>query len=438
MRLLKCLLFLLIPASLGAQNWRAFSNFSPDDFVVDMVVYENELYVCGFFKKVGLRHVNHIAKWNGVIWEPLGTGLDDWAHSMLVTDDGLYVTGYFTHADGIRVDHIAKWDGDNWHSVGRGFNDNTFGIALFRNEIYVGGEFTKSGPDSVAGLAKWDGQNWIQIGNPINGSMDGYPVYIHGITSIGDSLYLGGNFENIGTLACGGIAIWDGHQFYSMGAGFNESGVLDIKKYNNQIWAAGLFNKSGNETVSNIAIWENENWRNPPDINGMDGYVHTLESIEGDLFLSGGFTKGNTAGLESCSGICRFDGEAWSGLGQGLNGPAEPMLEWNNRLLVGGDFTGSDAVPTGRLALFDGLVHTRAPEMNKTAPLSWHPAENMVKVMGNPLPKRYFVSNCLGQIQQKGKIHESEIEIGPLPTGIYYMVVQYQDGTKEALHFQKQ
>ncbi|MCB0661322.1 MAG: hypothetical protein KDC24_01175, partial [Saprospiraceae bacterium] len=346
-------IFLISNSTLLGQSWRAFSNFSPNDFVVDLTYFKGEMYACGFFDKVGNRQVNHIAKWNGFIWEPLGIGLNDWAHSMLATDSFLYVTGYFTHANNIRVNHIAKWDGTEWHPMHLGFNDNSFSICHFKDTLYVGGEFTASGDTHIYGLAKWNGKKWKPVNSGILGSMDGYPAYIHTLEPLGDKLFIGGNFHYFDSIRCNGIGFLDRDTFYKMGKGFDESGILDIKFFEDKIWAAGLFKHSGNTPIKNLAVWDNLEWNEVPGTIEFNNYVHTLEIFDQQLYCLGGFTDDSPNSVLGCNGICSHKNGIWQPLEEGFNGPAEPIIKWNNALIVGGDFTGTTNSITGRLAIYD-------------------------------------------------------------------------------------
>src|SRR5690554_1446844 len=46
------------------------------------------LYAGGWFSAAGGRQVNHIAKWDGKEWWPLGSGMNGFVHTLAVFDDG--------------------------------------------------------------------------------------------------------------------------------------------------------------------------------------------------------------------------------------------------------------------------------------------------------------------------------------------------------------
>ncbi|MEI6409560.1 MAG: hypothetical protein WCR52_09270 [Bacteroidota bacterium] len=67
-----------------------------DSFIEDMVVYKDELYVCGYFAKNAGNKGNKIMRWDGEHWKEVGGGLCspyDIATDMMVYQDKLYVVG---------------------------------------------------------------------------------------------------------------------------------------------------------------------------------------------------------------------------------------------------------------------------------------------------------------------------------------------------------
>ncbi len=70
----------------------------------------------------------------------------------------LYVGGQFTKAGNINVSNIAKWDGLKWSAVASGVNGSVTAMCVYSGEIYLGGNFTMAGSDSISHIAKWDGK----------------------------------------------------------------------------------------------------------------------------------------------------------------------------------------------------------------------------------------------------------------------------------------
>ena len=61
------------------------------------------------------------------------------------------------------LNHIAKWNGTNWLPLGSGMNSNVYALALDNsNNLYAGGQFTIAGGSNASCVAKWNGTNWTQ------------------------------------------------------------------------------------------------------------------------------------------------------------------------------------------------------------------------------------------------------------------------------------
>ena len=87
---------------------------------------DGSLYAGGWFTTAGGVAANSIARWDAPTssWYPLGTGMgEDYSpvNALAVGLDGsLYAGGWFTTAGGVAANHIARWDGASWHPLGSG------------------------------------------------------------------------------------------------------------------------------------------------------------------------------------------------------------------------------------------------------------------------------------------------------------------------------
>lgn len=102
--------------------------------VTSLVVYDGDLYVGGYFSRLGPGHpgtayldnVNGIVKWDGTTWSVVGDGFENeydsvrnpgYITSMCVHDGELYVAGEFNRSGSLELNNIAKWDGTEWSYV---------------------------------------------------------------------------------------------------------------------------------------------------------------------------------------------------------------------------------------------------------------------------------------------------------------------------------
>src|SRR5690349_23173109 len=72
--------------------------------------------------------------------------------------------GDFTNAGAVAINHLARWDGTNWLPLGSGVvGASNVLVKVLRTDgtnLYVGGTFTNAGGAAAINLAKWDGTNW--------------------------------------------------------------------------------------------------------------------------------------------------------------------------------------------------------------------------------------------------------------------------------------
>lgn len=153
-------------AMLTPSGWIAVGGglLGGESYIQDMIVYKNELYICGYFRSLDGNIGNKIMRWNGTQWLPVGGGLCDpfdIAERMLVYEDKLLVAGIFNCVNnGLPCSNIAAWDGDQWCSFGAShFNNKIRDMAAWQNNLYVGGGFTQIDGQPVKYFAKWIGDH---------------------------------------------------------------------------------------------------------------------------------------------------------------------------------------------------------------------------------------------------------------------------------------
>src|SRR6185503_12153090 len=118
-------------AKWNGTNWSALGsgmNWS----VYALAVSGSNLYAGGIFTTAGGTPANYIAKWDGNSWSALGSGMTApeslvaQVLALAVSGSNLYAGGNFTTAGGSPVNHIAKWDGSSWSPLGSGLGAEVF------------------------------------------------------------------------------------------------------------------------------------------------------------------------------------------------------------------------------------------------------------------------------------------------------------------------
>ncbi len=181
-------------AVFNGNDWETFSPPSP--IVCDPHVsvpnymmftgeyYKGEYYFGGNFEDVN--GFNEVIRWTGTQWAPLQTGIHGsfaQVTSMKVYNDILYVGGYFFNTDGNVGNCIMGWDGNNWFDPFPGIfyigavND----LEIISDQLYISGNYIIPGDNDslLYVIARYDGCNFNAFGGKCK-----YPQYEHAPYSI--------------------------------------------------------------------------------------------------------------------------------------------------------------------------------------------------------------------------------------------------------------
>jgi len=336
-----------------------------NDIVYDLLPDDNGgMYIGGIFSSDGQDEfeLNRIAYWDGNAFSSIGDGLGTFggveAHALAMDANGtLYAAG--TEISG----GIFQWDGQNWSAFGARHDGTIFDIVIDgAGQIYAAGDFLSvTQPDetalSVSRIALWNGTQWQALGA-------GFNQPVHSLLLDGTTLYAGGTFTQSGdgTTDFHYVAQWDG-SWSAVGA-INEpdafEGVNTIMQSNEMgLVAAGSMQFIGTSLLNGIGFWNNGAWAGMGG-DGVDARIRAMHLSEnGDLYIGGdfGFT-GNVA----TSYVAQRIGGVWSALGQGTNGEVSSINRASDgTVYVGGSFT-SVFQPDGtelvayRIARWDGVA----------------------------------------------------------------------------------
>ncbi|MCB9898891.1 MAG: hypothetical protein H6825_12880 [Planctomycetes bacterium] len=179
----------------------------------------------------------------------------------------------------------------------------------------------------------------------------------------GPALFLGGTFTVAGSAAAAGVARWDGESWTALGDGLGDGGyAYAVTVFDDgtgpSLYVGGLFDSAGGQPAANIARWDGSAWS--PLGDGVDGRVWDL-AVHDDgsgprLFAAGDFT---TAGGAPAVRLAAWDGNSWAPVGDGLDASARALAVLDSgsgpELIVAGLFTASGAQPLpGLMAAWDG------------------------------------------------------------------------------------
>jgi hypothetical protein len=292
------------------------------------------LFTGGWFITAGQVPAQNIAKWNGVAWSALGSGIDlSGVFALAVFDDGggraLYAGGSFATAGGVPAKNIAKWNGSIWSALGSGVNSDVRALAAvddgFSSSLCAGGQFTVAGGFVAKHVAKWDGSSWSPLGAGTNGSVLALTVFDD---STGPALFAGGSFLNAIHSGDSYLAKW-GCATSSSGTSYCTSGTTSHGCVP-AISATGTASASATSGFK-ISVTQVEGQRTGLIFYGIQGQVASPWSAASTSFLCvksplqrmSASSSGGTSGL--CDGVLIEDWNSYraahpSALGQPFAG----------------------------------------------------------------------------------------------------------------------
>jgi hypothetical protein len=364
-------MILLAAGSRALAQCPAWSNAPAQNGVSDeidaLTVFDNgsgpALYAGGWFTQAGGGSANHVAKWNGATWSPLGSGLSVPVQALAAFDDG---TGTALYAGGLQSGAnptIAEWNGANWLPLGAGLDNNVRALVVFDDgtgpALYAGGDFSHAGSVSAPFIARWNGTSWSSLGGGMNGHVNALCVYDDGS---GSALYAGGNFTTAGSASASHIAKWNGVSWSALGTGTDGGGVYALAVFDDgggpALCIGGNFSQVNGAGAVGAAKWNGSIWTamSEPNLPSTIVTFAVYDDGSGPALYAGGYH----------AYLYRWNGTAWSGLspsGVGDLGPASgpfALAAFDSgsgsgpALFIGGYFVTAGGISSPYIAAWQG------------------------------------------------------------------------------------
>jgi trimeric autotransporter adhesin len=194
--------------------------------------------------------------------------------------------------------------------------------------------------------AKSHNSSWAE-GFLSRGLSESYGPYVLAADQAGN-LYVGGSFLSAGncTSGCVGIARWDGTSWSSLDGGIDPARSVNtlVVDSHGVLYAGGTFNGIGTcdsaAGCNTVARWDGNAWS--PLGNGINhGWVKAL-AVDGSgvVYAGGDFHRAGACDT-GCTGIARWNGITWESVGGGTDsfGRIEAlMFDGSGALYAGGAF----------------------------------------------------------------------------------------------------
>jgi trimeric autotransporter adhesin len=216
----------------------------------------------------------------------------------------------------------------------------------------------------VAKKAASENPDDIYWDNRMSSSIPGVNYNVSVFTIFNGKLIVGGYFTIAGGVIANYIAAWDGTSWSALGSGMaggDQTHVSALTVFDGKLIAGGTFTSAGGVSVNNIAAWDGESWYSLG--SGISGgffdemkhqiFVYALTVYDNKLIVGGNFTE---AGRVSANYIASWDGTSWSPLGSGINGFVNALTVYNNKLVAAGSFSTAGGVSVKNIAAWDGAA----------------------------------------------------------------------------------
>ncbi len=312
---------------------------------------DDRLYAAGEFTTAGGATAHNIAAWDGASWSPVGPGLPGPLNATVREVEWyqgrLYACSNFDLMPGGGLDKVAVFDNGAWSSAGV-FADSTiattvWALKVYGADLYAAGNIVDANGVSVERFARFDGTQWTYAGGVTGLSQ---VTSIFDLEVQGGQLRVGGNFTQAGLafdpgqpVVSNSVASFNGSGWESVGQGlgFNAAPKAAVM-WNGKPVVVGPFTEAGSEYTgfapvgSGPVMLDGDRWVRLGLFTGS-GRLNSATVFQGDLVVAGVFS-----GVEgqAISGVARYDGSQWTGIGSGGYGEGYVCAEYQGQLYVGG------------------------------------------------------------------------------------------------------
>ena len=188
------------------------------------------MYIGGPFDYAGALFVQHLARWDGSVFESVGGGTGSDVRAMQVFDpdgsgperESLFVAGGHIGAGGLDVKGLGRWDGVAWDYVPGWLGNSPHALAAYDDDgpgpnkpaLFVAGiSISATGVFTNGKIVKWDGDNWEGLAGGVTGSLipEIFALEVFDEDGPGPNpggLYAAGWFDTAGRIPAPRVARW--------------------------------------------------------------------------------------------------------------------------------------------------------------------------------------------------------------------------------------
>jgi trimeric autotransporter adhesin len=259
-------------------------------YVYALAVWENRLYVAGYFDEVGGQARNNLAAVDALTGRslPWNPGVNGDIYAMVTRCQTLYLAGSFAHVGGQARNCLAAVDAvsgavEAWNP---GANGSVMTLALAGHVLYVGGYFTSLGGQSHEYLGAVD----AVTGTPLlwNPTTD---RDVNTLALSGNHVFAGGQFSR-GGVARRNLAAFDAHTGRPLAWDPSPNGAVSALAISgNTLYIAGGFSTIAGQARQRLAAFDEVTGSLQPWAPGADGSVGTLAISGNTVYVGGDFGR---------------------------------------------------------------------------------------------------------------------------------------------------
>ena len=320
-----------------------------DGQVYALTIFGGALVAAGEFRASGSVPLEHVARWNGASWEPMGS-LPSAARALAVYDGQLYAGPF-------------RWDGSAWTNVLQ--TDGTvYALEEYAGLLIAGGDFKTAGGLATPALVGWNGSALVSLGHS-------YTIW----SSASDLTVHNGLIAAIGGFNDGGeippeIVTWDGTTWSTLlRRQWPDPSWNCVASWNGRLYVGGARGLSveGPDGVS-LGWYDGSVWNS--GANGY-GYVNTLYPTAAGLAVGGAFS--NLGSFVSLNAAMWTDAgmSPLSSPGQGATNEIHLLMAEGDHLVAGGSFDAAGTSTAYRYGQWNGTT--------------WSPACFEIGEVGSPI-----------------------------------------------------
>lgn len=233
----------------GGLKLTAFSGNSSIDVIA---VDQEKIYVGGRFRDAnGIAAADYVAMWDGEKWNALGSGVSNRVYDLEIVNGELYASGAFNTVNGgsTYVYGLAKWNGVSWEKIVSGecqlYLESTIrDIVHYNNKIYLGGD-VRIRQTSNSNPCDYNGAyDVVELSNGILTPLPNAPGSTYAMTIFQNRLTVG---YGISLASANNILQWNGTSWQKLGADFvdNSDWIFSLLTVGEDLYVGGDFANGG-------------------------------------------------------------------------------------------------------------------------------------------------------------------------------------------------